>query len=112
LPIDTAEALVVPMLMLPVVELVEVPVSIEILPETDAPPVPEALPVAIVMLLDGVAAVDIAGVLTVVPAKPCKVKLPDVVLTELEPAKYRAPLVLKPATVTAEVFSKSSRSAV
>jgi hypothetical protein len=58
------------MLILPVVPLVEVPVSKVMEPELLAAPVPLALPVRILIGLDGVEAVAIAGVLIVVPPKP------------------------------------------
>jgi hypothetical protein len=62
LPNVSALALVPATVMVPVVLFVEVPVSTVRLPETEAPPVPEALPVVILRLAEGVAAVATFGV--------------------------------------------------
>jgi hypothetical protein len=79
-PMPTLLALAVPIDTLPVVP-VAVPLSILMLPELLV--VPVALPDPIVTLLELVEAVEVAGVLTLVPAKPWIVNVPAVVLLVL-----------------------------
>jgi hypothetical protein len=62
--------------------------------------------------LEAVEAVAIAGVLIVVPPKPWIVKAPAAVETLLAAAKLKPPVTVKPLSSPAELFWKSSRSAV
>ena len=78
-PIVIPDVLAAPIEIVPVVPVVDVPLSRLRLPELLAP-VPVALPVVILTLLELVAAVDTAGVLILVPAKPWNVRVPADVL--------------------------------
>lgn len=94
-PIDTALALAVPILTVPVVPVL-VPTSIETLPEAPAPAV--TLPEAIVMADEEPLATLVVVKLT--PPAPCRLKAPLVVVSELAalPVRLTAPPdTLRPA---------------